>query len=224
MNTSLLIPALTTAVSVGLGCGTCCSPVISTFLSTYVVSHSNGVKKGVLSFISFFLGKMASVSLLCVISALISRQFINENGYIGSFNLRLFSQAAMSVIGAAMIIRWFFEVRKQKKCGGCKGCGKTEGKSGFIPILMAGVTYGMTPCAPLLLMIGYCFTMPVPLAGVTGIAFSLSSMISPALLLVVVTGVLSKKMGREIPQAVKWFRLASYVLLTVMPFFITSNY
>lgn len=45
MNTSLLIPALTTAVSVGLGCGTCCSPIISTFLSAYVVSHSDGVKK-----------------------------------------------------------------------------------------------------------------------------------------------------------------------------------
>lgn len=224
MNTSLLIPALTTAVSVGLGCGTCCSPVISTFLSTYVVSHADGVKKGVLSFFSFFLGKMASVSLLCIVSALISRQFINENGYIGSFNLRLFSQAAMSVIGAVMIIRWFFEVKRQKKCGGCKGCGKTEAKSGFIPILMAGASYGMTPCAPLLLMIGYCFTMPVPLAGLTGVTFSLSSMISPILLLVVVTGMLSKKMGREIPEAVKWFRLASYVLLMVMPFFITPIY
>ncbi len=54
MNRALLIPAITTAVSVGLGCGTCCNPIISTFLSTYVVSHSGGVKKGVLSFVSFF--------------------------------------------------------------------------------------------------------------------------------------------------------------------------
>ena len=88
----------------------------------------------------------------------------------------------------------------------------------------AGLTYGMTPCAPLLLMIGYCFTLPLPLAGVTGAAFSLSSMVSPALLLVVVTGALSKKMGKEIPDAVKWFRLASYVVLMVMPFFLSSRY
>ena len=87
-----------------------------------------------------------------------------------------------------------------------------------------GNHYGMTPCAPLLLMIGYCFTMPVPLAGITGITFSLSSMVSPVLLLVVVTGALSGKMDREIPEAVKWFRLASYVLLMVMPFFVTSRY
>jgi len=53
---------------------------------------------------------------------------------------------------------------------------------------------------------------------VTGVAFSLSSMVSPVLLLVVVTGALSKKMSREIPDAVKWFRLASYLLLMVLPF------
>lgn len=223
MNTSLIVPAFTTAVSIGLGCGTCCSPIISTFLSTYVVSHSNGVKKGILSFVSFFFGKMLSISLLCTVSALISRQFISESGYIGSFNLRLFSQAAMSLIGAVMVIRWFLELKKQKKCGGCKECKKEDGKSGFVPMLMAGVIYGMTPCAPLLLMIGYCFTLPTSLAGMTSIAFSLSSMVSPALLLVVVTGALSKKMGKEIPDAVKWFRLASYFLLMIMPFLLTSK-
>lgn len=224
MNSSLLVPAFTTAVSIGLGCGTCCSPIISTFLSTYVVSHSNGVKKGILSFVSFFFGKMVSISLLCTVSALISRQFISESGYIGSFNLRLFSQVAMSVIGAVMVIRWFLELKNQKKCGGCKGCKKEDGKSGFVPMLMAGLTYGVTPCAPLLLMIGYCFTLPVSLAGMTGIAFSLSSMVSPVLLLVIVTGVLSRKMGKEIPDAVKWFRLASYFLLMIMPFILTSRY
>lgn len=224
MNTSLLIPALTTAVSVGLGCGTCCSPVISTFLSAYVVSHSDGVKKGVLSFVSFFFGKMVSVSLLCMLAALLSRRFISDSGYIGSFNLRLFSQAAMSVIGMILAVRWFLELKKQRKCSGCKECGKTVGRSGFIPMLAAGFTYGITPCAPLLLMIGYCFTLPVSFAGVTGVAFSLSSMVSPVLLLVVVTGALSKKMGKEIPDAVKWFRLASYMVLVVMPFFLSSRY
>lgn len=98
------------------------------------------------------------------------------------------------------------------------------GKSGFMPMLAAGLTYGMTLCAPLLLMIGYCFTLPVSLAGITGVAFSLSSMVSPVLLLVVVTGALSKKMGKEISDAVKWLRLASYMVLVVMPFFLSSKY
>lgn len=222
MNGALELSAVTAAVSVGLGCGTCCSPIISTFLSTYVVSHAGGVKKGMISFVSFFFGKMVSVSLLCVVSALVSRQFISESGHIGTFNLRLFSQAAMSVIGAAMLIRWFMESGRKKKCGGCKECGKKEGKSGAAPMFLAGLSYGVTPCAPLLLMVGYCFTLPVAVAGMTGVLFSLASMASPVLLLVVITGALSKKMSREIPHAVKWFRLASYVLLMVMPFILSE--
>lgn len=224
MSVSMILPTLTAAVSVGLGCGTCCSPIISSFLSIYVMSHSNGVKKGVLSFFSFFIGKMLSVSSLCMISALISRQFIEESGYVGSFNLRLLSQAAMSIIGMVMVIRWGFERKKQKKCESCRECGRYDGKVGAIPMLMAGFTYGMTPCAPLLMMIGYSFTLSVSMAGIVGIVFSISSMVSPVLLLVVVTGVLSKKMAREIPDAVKWFRLASYVLLMIMPLVLTSGY
>lgn len=33
-----------------------------------------------------------------------------------------------------------------------------------------------------------------------------------------------RKMGKEIPDAVKWFRLASYMVLVVMPFFLSSRY
>lgn len=218
MDITLLLPAVTTAASVGLGCGTCCSPIISTFLSTYVVSHSNGVKKGILSFASFFLGKLISVTFLCMVAAVVSRQFISEDGYIGGFNLRLAAQFAMSGIGAVLAVRWLLEMKKERHtCHGCHSCGKQEGKSGVLPLLCAGLTYGFTPCAPLLLMIGYSFTLPLPLAGATGVAFSLASMASPVLLLTVITGALSKKMRQEIPGCVKWFRLGSYVLLMVMP-------
>jgi hypothetical protein len=216
-----MVSAVTVAVSVGLGCGTCCSPIISTFLSTYVVSHAGSVKKGIVSFISFFGGKMVSVSLLCVVSSLVSRQFISESGYIGSFNLRLFSQTVMSMIGVVMIVCWFMESGR-KKCGSCKECGKKEGKAGSAAMFLAGLSYGATPCAPLLLMIGYCFTLPVVVAGMTGILFSLASMASPVLLLVVIMGALSKKMSREIPHAVKWFRLVAYLMLIVMPFILSE--
>ena len=221
MDMNILIPAVTTAVTVGLGCGTCCSPIISTFLSTYVVSHSNGVKKGVLSFVSFFAGKLISVTFLCMVAAAISRQFISQDGFIGGFNLRLAAQLAMSGIGAVLAVRWLLEMKNERpSCRGCHECGKLEGKAGVLPMLCAGLTYGFTPCAPLLLMIGYSFTLPVVLAGATGVVFSLASMASPVLLLTVITGVLSKKMRQEIPGCIKWFRLGSYLLLMIMPFVI----
>lgn len=222
MDTTILLPAVTTAATVGLGCGTCCSPIISTFLSTYVVSHSNGVKKGVLSFVSFFAGKLISVTFLCMVAAAISRQFIGQDGYIGDFNLRLAAQLAMSGIGAVLAVRWLLELKREKHaCKGCHDCGKLDGKAGVLPMLCAGLTYGFTPCAPLLLMIGYSFTLPVPLSGTTGVAFSLASMASPVLLLTVITGALSRKMRQEIPGCIKWFQLGSYLLLMVMPFVIS---
>ncbi|MCR2024164.1 hypothetical protein [Anaerotruncus colihominis] len=55
-------------------------------------------------------------------------------------------------------------------------------------------------------------------------AFSLASMASPVLLLTVITGALSKKMRQEIPGCIKWFRLGSYLLLTVMPFLLKGSY
>lgn len=223
MDTVMLLPAVTTAMSIGLGCGACCSPMISVFLSTYVVSHANGIRKGVLSFASFFLGKIISVVALCSVAAGISRQFIAANGFIGSFNLHFTAQLVMSGIGLVMIFRWFIKRRQRKSaCQSCHKCGEAESAGGLWPTFLAGIAYGCTPCAPLLMMIGYTFMLPVPLAGVTGGVFGLSSAVSPVLLLVILSGTLSKKMMREIPHCLKWFQLASYIILVVLPFIISK--
>lgn len=223
METSTAISALATAITIGLGCGTCCSPIISIFLSTYVISHANSVKKGVLSFISFFLGKLIGVTFLCTVAAMFSRQFIAPNGYVGNFNLRLAAQIAMSIIGIIMVVKWIIKnTSSQKQCKDCHSCKHLKARAGFWPMIATGLTYGITPCAPLLMMISYSFTLPVALAGTSGIAFSLSSMVSPILLLVMITGALSKQIVKEIPQHIKWFQLGSYLLLMVMPFVITK--
>lgn len=65
-----------------------------------------------LSFISFFAGKLISVTSLCMIAAAVSRQFISQDGYIGNFNLRLAAQCAMSGIGVVLAVRWLSELRK----------------------------------------------------------------------------------------------------------------
>jgi hypothetical protein len=215
-----ILTVITTAATVGLGCGTCCSPVISAFLSTYVVSHADGVKNGVLSFLSFFLGKLLSVSCLCMIAALLGKQFIGSDGNVGPVNLRLVAQIIMSGIGMVMAVKWIIENRQQKSENNCRGCGKSKKQisSGFLPMLAAGITYGFTPCVPLLMMIGYSFTLSVILAGVTGISFGIASAAIPILLLVIISGALSKRLMWELPQYLKWFQLASYLILVIMPF------
>ena len=66
----MLLPVITTALTVGAGCAAC-SPVITMFLSSYVVSHSDGVKNGVLTLVSFYLGKIVSISFLCIAASVI---------------------------------------------------------------------------------------------------------------------------------------------------------
>lgn len=223
MDWSVIAPAITAAMSVGLGCGACCSPVISMFLSSYVVSHADGVKTGLWSFISFFLGKIISVIFLCCIAAGIGRQFIGIDGYIGSFNLRGAVRILMSGIGVVMVIRWFTENVWKKTCHKChnrESGGQKNSIRGVLPIFWTGLTYGITPCAPLLIILGYAFTLPVLSAGITGCVFGLSSAASPVLLLALISGTLSKRLAKEIPHCIKWFRLVSYVLLIFMPFFV----
>ncbi len=223
---TVYLPVFVTAVVVGLGCGTCCGSVVSVFLSSYVISHGNGVKTGISAFANFFFGKILSVTVLCTAASLVGNCFIDADGYIGSFNLRLMVRLVMGGIGLIMVVRWGIEERKQRS--GCQNCNSCGGKAdelsfGVWPAFVAGMVYGFTPCAPLLLVMGCAFTLSAPLAGLTGAIFSVASAVSPVLFLAVLCGALSGRMAREIPKYVKWFRLASYVLLIVMPLSIRAQ-
>lgn len=247
MDTAILIPAVMTAATVGLGCGACCSPAISVFLTSYVVSHGKGMGNGVMAFAGFFLGKICSVALLCIAAAGIGRPFIGADGYIGTFPFRVFMRLVMSGIGISLIVRWILTKIKEGKlvenkpsegrpseskrtekeltgtqsgCHGCTACGSRIPKklTGILPTFLAGAAYGATPCTPLLMMMGYTFTLPLPIAAAAGGIFGLSSAAGPILAVAVLSGILSGRMAHEIPEYLKWFQLASYVFLAAMPF------
>lgn len=221
MDTAILIPAAMTAATVGLGCGACCSPAISVFLTSYVVSHGKGMGNGVLAFVGFFLGKICSVALLCIAAAGVGRPFIGADGYIGMFPFRIFMRFIMSGIGVFLIARWILTMMgSQRGCRGCTACGSRTPKklTGILPTFLAGAAYGATPCTPLLMMLGYTFTLPLPIAAAAGGVFGLSSAAGPIIAVAVISGILSGRMAHEIPGYLKWFQLASYVFLTAMPF------
>ena len=78
-----------------------------------------------------------------------------------------------------------------------------------------GVGYGVSPCGPLLMMLGYAATVPLSCALAVGAVFALCSAISPMLLLLLLSGALAGRMYREIPQYLSWFRLGCYILLVI---------
>lgn len=220
----LLLPVLTTAVSVGLSCGTCCSPTVSVFLSTYIISHSGGMKKSLFSFLSFISGKIVAVMVLCAIAAALGSQFIDDSGYLGGLNLQLLMQLFMITLGMVLIVKWIIDGRNsQKNCSSCSGEKQINAK-GMLPLFLAGFTYGDSPCAPLILIIGLCATLSIFQAIVVAFIFTLASTLTPILLMVFISGVLSSRIKKEIPQYLRYFQLASYVLITVLSFNAISNF
>ena len=57
--------------------------------------------------------------------------------------------------------------------------------------------------------------LPLATAVLVGGVFAAASTLTPVLLMVLLSGVLSGKIAAEIPRQLQWFRLASYVLLTL---------
>lgn len=213
MELALLIPVLATALSVGLSCGTCCSPAVSVFLSSYIITHAGGIKKSLLSFLSFFAGKIIAVVLLCSLASLIGSQFIDEAGYVGDVNLSLIMELAMIALGLVLIGKWIVDYKQPAShCSGCSGEKKVPVK-GLIPLLSAGFAYGASPCAPLIMMMGVATTLPFSTAVLVGTVFASASTLTPVLLMVLLSGVLSGRIAKEIPQQLQWFRLGSYILL-----------
>ena len=224
MGLTLLLPVLATALSVGLGCGTCCSPAVSVFLSSYIITHAGGMKKSLLAFFSFFIGKVIAVVLLCGLAALIGSQFIDSAGYVGGVNLGQLMELAMIALGLVLIGKWLLDYKnKANRASRCSGCGGEkkadtsdfQGAKGLLPLFTAGFAYGASPCAPLLMMIGVAATLPLATAVLVGGVFAAASTLTPVLLMVLLSGVLSGKIAAEIPRQLQWFRLASYVLLTL---------
>ena len=222
----MVIQGIVTALSVGMGCGTCCGSAVSAFLFGYLTSHAGKMRHSVKAFLSFYLGKILAVAAVCVASSLLGSQLMDENGMIGRVSIRLLVDLCMIVLGAVMIIRWVWE-RTHPGCQNCHHCssekGKTQAEKGpdqpeerkvsYLALALVGGGYGISPCAPLVMMAGYAATITPVSAFLAGSVFAASSAFVPMLLLLVLSGVLTARLYKEIPQYLVWFRLLSYLLL-----------
>lgn len=215
MGSAIFIQYLSSIISIGLGCGTCCSPSVGLFLSTYTMAHAQSLKKAVGIFLHFFFGKLTAILLVCSISCLLGKQWINKEGYIGSINLNDMVEKGLLLIGIFLIIKWIWDKKKgQKKCNDhCKRENPTKSKW---PPFAIGFFYGITPCAPMILLIGYALVLPLGLTLLLSLTFCIVSSISPLLILIFIAGMLSQKMYQEIPKWIEWIRLFCYILFLLV--------
>ena len=215
----MLLESLTAAASVGMGCGTCCGSGISAALYGYLTTHTKNVKQSVRSFMDFFFGKFLAVILLCFAASLIGSNIINEEGEMFGVKAAVIVDGVMLAMGVWFLIGWIRERRGHHSCKSCKTC-KTEPlaeeKTHHGALIGMGFGYGISPCAPLILITGYAATLPIGYAIILGAVFALASTVSPALIMMLLSGVIAKRMRKEIPQYLMWFRLGCYILLTVI--------
>jgi len=222
MGLTLLLESMATAASVGMGCGTCCGSGISAALYGYLTTHARDLKQSMRAFLDFFFGKLLAVVMLCCLAALLGRSVLDSDGRLFGLRVSVAVDVLMIGMGLWLLIGWLrerFGHRACHTCGHCSADEKTDlgtEKPSRGLLLGMGFGYGISPCAPLLLMTGYAATLPVGFAAALGGVFAAASTVSPALLLLALSGVLAGKMRREIPADLTWFRLGCYILLIVV--------
>jgi len=227
-----LLPLITVAATKGLGCGVACggacgNPMTKLFLGAYLFTHSGKVKRSIAAFLAFYGGKITAVVLLCVIAALLGSRIIDDAGMLFGVDLLFAVQVFIFVFALVLIGRWIYlHVIKSDKtketppveahCGGCNSGVHLNKPNRKLPLTICGFISGISPCAPLILAVGYAATLSVLDAIIVGIVFSVASSILPFLLIVVLTGALSGAMFKELPAKIRYFQLASYVLITAV--------
>lgn len=222
MGLTLLLESMTTAASVGMGCGTCCGSGISAALYGYLTTHARDLKQSMRAFLDFFFGKLLAVVMLCCLAALLGRSVLDSDGRLFGLRIAVIVDILMIGMGLWLLIGWLRERFGHRFCHSCGHCSADEKtdlgteKPSRGLLLGMGFGYGISPCAPLILMTSYAATLPVGYAAALGGVFAAASTVSPALLLLALSGVLAGKMRREIPTYLTWFRLGCYVLLIVV--------
>lgn len=215
------------AAGAGVGCGSCCGSGISAALFGYLTTHTGNVQRTIRAFLAFYLGKILTVAALCLGSSLMGRCIFGTDGSIGTIPLEPVVDLVMVLTGTVLTVKWFLKKDTGKQLYACGSCGgkcheshvKEPGSGGRVSaglLFTWGVGYGISPCAPLILMAGYCAALSPLMAVWSGTVFALCSALVPMLLVLAVSGILSPRLFRELPEYIDRFRVAVYLIMTAV--------
>ena len=226
MGSGVLLSGVAAACSVGMGCGTCCGSGISAFLAGYMMTHAQNFQEALGGFLKFYLGKILAVVSICLMTSLAGSRLLSNEGYLGQIPLAKVIDLCMIAVALWMLYDLLLEKSGRKTCAHCSRAGaeeetntvmrtpdtqNSEKKISGAAVFLMGTGYGITPCAPLILIAGCCATMPFAHAAIVGAVFACASAVSPMLILLLISGILAGRMYLEIPKYLDYFRFACYL-------------
>lgn len=210
---SLMLTGASTGLTCGVTCGACGNPMVNVFLASYLFTHTDRMKKSLIAFAGYHIGKAITVSLLCMMISWFGNQIVDAQGNFFGLNLHGIVYVLMLVFVIVLIIRWIrdFANKDHSKC--VENCqSHKEIKNSFASMFVYGAVSGMSPCTSLLMILSYASALSVGEAVLVGLSFSLANSLIPLVLLTALTGLLSEQMYKEIPTKIRYFQLAAYLL------------
>ncbi len=199
----LLSRALLSASAVGLGCGTGCGSSAFGFLSAYILSEGKGLSAALRQAASFLLGKLLAVAAVCVCSSVFGTALLGGE----SAGSQLYKLLYVILLVSALWL--LFDLAKERR--GCRTCRNCHAGKRLVPSFAVGAAYGLSPCAPLLMVLGYAAMLSPAGALLLGTVFALASSLVPAALSLSVSGMLSRQITGQLGKIMPWFRLAVYL-------------
>lgn len=196
------------ALGLGLGCGTSCGSITTPLLTSFLMSKQSNAKEGIKVTTIFILGKIITYLSLGILSSLVGQVIISEKGSLLGINSTVFFNIFCIIIGIYLGYKGVQGLMfVNKKCSGCSGtCSTTKSKimnynkNSTIILFFGGVLYALTPCTPLLIMLGMTANVSIAYALVLMLVFSVANSISPLFVIGGISGYFSNKMWKEIPK------------------------
>ena len=189
----------TSALLVGLSVGlTTCAFSCLPFLGAWAFGRAGGSGEAARHTAAFLTGRLSSYALLGAAAG----------AFGGALNSALSSGAGHLALGAASVIAGILLLRRSPSapCGGARGAG--------LPPLLLGLAMALTPCAPLVSLLGACASSGSAAAGAgLGAAFGLGAAVTPVLFLVPVLGGVGRRMTEERAWLGAWLRVGGAAVL-----------
>ena len=216
----MYLATLLTLVLIGSRCGLSCSPNIGIVLSSNALTYADSTKKAFVSYLSFYIGKLSAVVVLCTIAHIAGSGIVEWIERLSGSSVNIILKLTLVIIGIYYIVS---SLRNKKCCGGgCASCRmvcsfkrKADADTKLVSPFLIGIAYGATPCAPLILLLTQSVSMNIAQAILAAVIFTAANAVSPVIILLIISVLVQKKTDISSELARGWLKTISGAIMII---------